>query len=230
MPADGRVVLVTGGASGLGAAIVEALADAEATPVCLDLQPPERECDYEQVDLAEPREAEQAVRRIVQRHGRLDGVVTAAGTDACGPLASVPGEAWERVVAVNLTGTAAVVRAALPALRETRGRVVTVASTLGFRALPEATAYCASKFAVVGFTRALAAELGDQVGVTMLIPGGMRTAFFDGREERYRPPPDARLNDPADVARAVLLAFSLPAGCELRELVIAPADDGSWPP
>jgi NAD(P)-dependent dehydrogenase (short-subunit alcohol dehydrogenase family) len=139
-------------------------------------------------------------------------------------------EAWERVIAVNLVGTAAVVRAALPALRETHGRVVTVASTLGLRALPDATAYCASKFGVVGFTRALAAELGDEVGVTMLVPGGMRTSFFDGREEQYRPPDDARLNDPADVARAVLLAFDLPPGCELRELVVAPAGDGSWPP
>src|SRR5215218_467278 len=125
MPADRRVVLVTGGASGLGAAIVEALAAAEAIPVCLDLQPPAGDCDYEQVDLAHPREAEEAVRRIVEQHGRLDGVVTAAGIDACGPLDSVPGEAWERVVAVNLTGTVAVVRAALPALRATRGRVVT---------------------------------------------------------------------------------------------------------
>ena len=230
MPADRRVVLVTGAASGLGAAIVEALAAADVTPVCVDLHAPAHDCDYEQVDLAQPREAEDAVRRIVEHHGRLDGVVTAAGTDACGPLTSVSSEDWERVIAVNLIGTVAVVRAALPALLTTRGRVVTVASTLGFRALPEATAYCASKFAVVGFTRALAAELGDRVGVTLLVPGGMRTAFFDGREERFRPPPDAHLNDPADVARAVLLAFSLPAGCELRELVVAPAGDGSWPP
>jgi NAD(P)-dependent dehydrogenase (short-subunit alcohol dehydrogenase family) len=230
MPADGRVVLVTGGASGLGAAIVSALSAVGATPVCLDLQAPTGDCDHEQVDLARPRDGEAAVARAIDRHGRLDGVVTAAGTDACGGLEAVPAEAWERVIAVNLVGTAAVVRAELPALRETHGRVVTVASTLGLRALPDATAYCASKFGVVGVTRALAAELGDEVGVTMLVPGGMRTSFFDGREEQYRPPDDARLNDPADVARAVLLAFDLPPGCELRELVVAPAGDGSWPP
>jgi NAD(P)-dependent dehydrogenase (short-subunit alcohol dehydrogenase family) len=229
MLADGRVVLVTGGASGLGAAIRHALEGTGATTVCLDLRAPSADCDYERVDLARPREGEAAVARAIERHGRLDGVVTAAGIDACGPLDAVDGEAWDRVVAVNLLGTAAVVRAAVPALRATRGRIVTVASTLGLRALPEATAYCASKFGVVGFTRALAAELGNEVGVTMLVPGGMRTAFFDDRDERYRPPPDARLNDPADVARAVLAAFDLPAGCELRELVVAPAGDGSWP-
>ncbi len=90
-------------------------------------------------------------------------------------------------MAVNLLGTAAVVRAALPALRERRGRVVTVASTLGLRALSDASAYCASKFGVVGFTRALTLECAGEVGVTLLVPGGMSTPFFDGRPEQYRP-------------------------------------------
>jgi short-subunit dehydrogenase len=110
-----------------------------------------------------------------------------------------------------------------------QGRVVTVASTLGLRALSDATAYCASKFGVVGFTRALAAELQGQVGVTMLVPGGMHTGFFDGRDEQYKPPPDARLNKPSDVAAAVVFALSQPAGCEVRELVVAPSVEGSWP-
>src|SRR5687767_683538 len=109
-----------------------------------------------------------------------------AAIDACGDILDVDAEAWEQVIAVNLVGTAAVVRAALPALERSRGRVVTVASTLGLRALPAATAYCASKFGVVGFTRALASELGDRVGVTMLIPGGMKTHFFDGRREEFK--------------------------------------------
>ena len=117
----------------------------------------------------------------------------------------------------------------VPALERSRGRVVTVASTLGLRALPAATAYCASKFGVVGFTRALASELGDRVGVTLLIPGGMRTHFFDDRPEHFKPAPDQHLNDPADVARAVVFALRQPAGCELRELVVAPATEPSWP-
>jgi NAD(P)-dependent dehydrogenase (short-subunit alcohol dehydrogenase family) len=137
--------------------------------------------------------------------------------------------AWERVVRVNLFGTAAVVRASLPHLERSSGRVVTVASTLGLRALPDATAYCASKFGVVGFTRALASELQGRVGVTMLIPGGMRTHFFDERDPQYQPPPDAKLNDPADVARTVVFALSQPVGCEVRELVVAPSTEPSWP-
>jgi short-subunit dehydrogenase len=104
-----------------------------------------------------------------------------------------------------------------------------VASTLGLRALSDATAYCASKFGVVGFTRALAAELAGQVGVTLLVPGGMRTAFFDDRPDQYKPGPDAELNDPANVAAAVLFALAQPPGCELRELVVCAATEPSWP-
>jgi NAD(P)-dependent dehydrogenase (short-subunit alcohol dehydrogenase family) len=220
-------ILVTGGASGLGAAIAHAVADAGGTPIVLDIAPPPNGFAYHRVDLADPRAAERAVELAAQ--DGLDAVVTAAGIDACGDLPDIDGAAWDRVVQVNLLGTVAVVRAALPSLERSRGRIVTVASTLGLRALPAATAYCASKFGVVGFTRALALELGDRVGVTMLVPGGMRTRFFDGRPEQFKPAPDQRLNDPADVAAAVLFALRQPAGVELRELVITPSAEPSWP-
>ena len=222
-------VIVTGGASGLGAAVARAVEEAGGTPVVLDLNPPPNGFAFERVDLSDTRAAESAVARIAESGGELRGVVTAAGTDACGRLDDIPGDTWERVVAVNLLGTAAVVRAALPHLERSGGRVVTVASTLGLKAVSDATAYCASKFGVVGFTRALAAETAGRVGVTLLIPGGMQTAFFDGRTEQYKPPPDAKLNDPANVAAAVVFALSQPAGCELRELVVCGSTEGSWP-
>jgi len=229
MAADPGTVLVTGGASGLGAAVVRAVAGAGGTPVVLDLRAPAGGVDHECVDLADGRAAEAAVARLVERRRSLDAVVTAAGIDCCGPLDAVAPEAWERVVRVNLLGTAAVVRAALPYLVRSGGRVVTVASTLGLRACGDATAYCASKFGVVGFTRALAAETRGRVAVTLLVPGGMQTAFFDDRDARYKPPPDARLNRPDDVAAAVLVALRQPPGCELRELVVCPSTEGSWP-
>jgi NAD(P)-dependent dehydrogenase (short-subunit alcohol dehydrogenase family) len=231
VPAEASLgtVLVTGGSSGLGEAVAAAVAEQGGTPIVLDLKAPAGGWDFEPVDLARPREAEAAVRRIAEERGGLDAVVTAAGTDACGRLDEIPFEDWYRVVAVNLIGTAAVVRAALPHLRASHGRVVTVASTLGIKAVSDATAYCASKFGVVGFTRALAAETAGSVGVTLLVPGGMSTHFFDGRPDQYKPGPDAVLNDPAHVAEAVLFALSQPAGCELRELVVAAATEPSWP-
>jgi NAD(P)-dependent dehydrogenase (short-subunit alcohol dehydrogenase family) len=185
--------------------------------------------EHELADLADSAAAEHAVRRVIERCGGLDAVVTCAGTDACGRLEEVPRDDWERVVRVNLLGTAAVIRAALPALERSSGRVVTVASTLGLRALSDATAYCASKFGVVGLTRALAAELAGRVGVTLLVPGGMSTAFFDGRPDQYKPPADAQLNRPEDVAAAVLFALAQPPGCEVRELLVTPSLEPSWP-
>jgi NAD(P)-dependent dehydrogenase (short-subunit alcohol dehydrogenase family) len=223
-------VVVTGGASGLGAAVARGVADAGGHPVVLDRAEPADGLDRVLVDLADARAAEAAVREAAGRTGGLSAVVTAAGVDLPGTLDRIPGDDWDRVVAVNLLGTAAVVRAALPHLERSRGRVVTVGSTLSFRALSDATAYCASKFGVVGFTRALAAETAGRVGVTLLVPGGMGTAFFDGREDRYKPPPDARLNRPEDVAAAVLFVLRQPAGCEVRELVVCPSTEGSWPP
>jgi short-subunit dehydrogenase len=106
---------------------------------------------------------------------------------------------------------------------------VTVASTLGVKAVSDATAYCASKFGVVGFTRALTAELKGRVRVTLLVPGGMQTAFFDDRTEQYRPGPDAKLNRPEDVAATVLMALTQPPGCEIRELVVTSSEESSWP-
>jgi NAD(P)-dependent dehydrogenase (short-subunit alcohol dehydrogenase family) len=226
---DLGTVVVTGGASGLGAAVADAVRDAGYTPVVLDRRPPRDGLAYTEVDLADTRATEAAVREVAEAGGGLAAVVTAAGTDACGDLSDIDGADWDRVVMVNLLGTAAVVRAALPYLEAGRGRVVTVASTLALRALPAATAYCASKFGVVGFTRALASETAGRIGVTMLVPGGMRTHFFDDRPEEFKPAPDQELNDPRDVANAVVFVLRQPPGVEVRELVVAPATEPSWP-
>ena len=180
-------------------------------------------------DVTDTRAIEALVTRIAEEHGGLEAVVTAAGIDRPGRLDEIPGEVWERVVAVNLLGTAAVVRAALPALTASHGRVVTVASSLGVRAVSDATAYSASKFGVIGFSRALAAETRGAIGVTTLIPAGMKTRFFDGRTAQYAPGEDANLNDPANVANAVLFALASPRGSEIREISVMHEEEPSWP-
>ncbi len=224
-------ILVTGGSSGLGAAIAQAVGDAGGRPVVLDRQPPPgRDApEHVQVDLADTAAAQRAVDDVAQQTDGIDAVVTAAGIDVPGALDSVPAADWEYVVGTNLIGTAAVVRAALPQLRRRRGKIITVASTLGLRGFPDATAYCASKFGIVGFTRALAAETAGEVGVTLLLPGGMATSFFDGRPDQYKPGPDAQLNPPAEVAEAVLFALTRPAGSEVREMVCCSSTEPSWP-
>jgi NAD(P)-dependent dehydrogenase (short-subunit alcohol dehydrogenase family) len=222
-------VIVTGGASGLGLAVAQAIDRNGGVAVVFDRDPVTNGFESEVVDLADRRAAEDAVARVAERHGGIGGVVTCAGTDKCGRLEDVPAEDWERVIAVNLLGTVAVVRASLPQLERVHGKVVTVASTLGLKAVSDATAYCASKFGVVGFTRALAAETAGRIGVTLLIPGGMQTHFFDARPDQYKPPPDLELNDPANVAASVVFALTQPPGSEIRELVAAHSTETSWP-
>ncbi|CQD05334.1 oxidoreductase, short chain dehydrogenase/reductase [Mycolicibacterium conceptionense] len=196
----------------------------------IDRQTPAAEVEFHRADLADTEAVDSAVRSLADRAGGvIDGVFTAAGVDSCGKLTDVPAKDWERVIHVNLLGTVAVIRSALPFLKSSHGRIVTCASTLGIKAVSDATAYCASKFGVVGFSRALAAELAGEVGVTTLIPGGMYTSFFDGRDEQYLPPPDAKLNEPANVAETVVFALSQPAGCEVRELVVCSSTESSWP-
>jgi len=228
-PLAGRTVIVTGGASGLGAAVAMVVGEAGGQPVVFDRRRPLAEIEYEEVDLADTQAAEAAVRRTAERCSGLDAVVTCAGVDLPAPLTELSSDQWEWIVRVNLFGTVAVTRAALPWLEERSGRVVTVASTLGHRVAGDASAYCASKWGVVGFTRALTEEMKGRVGVTLLTPGGMSTAFFDDRTDQYKPGPDAQLCDPRDVAEAALFALTRPAGCEVKEIVVAGPNEVSWP-
>ncbi|GLB69449.1 SDR family oxidoreductase [Arthrobacter mangrovi] len=223
-------VLVTGGGSGLGAAVVEAVRAAGGTPVVLD-RDVSRVAGAKalEVDVADREAVAAAVREAAESLDGLDAVVTAAGIDRCGRLEDVPAEEWEKVIGVNLLGTVSVVRAALPYLEANHGRVITVASSLGIKAVSDATAYCASKFGVVGFSRALAAETRGRIGVTTMIPAGMKTRFFDDRTEQYKPQDDSRLNDPERVAEAILFALGQPRGCEVREMVICHEEEDSWP-
>ncbi len=106
---------------------------------------------------------------------------------------------------------------------------MTISSSLALKGVGDGTAYSASKFGVRGFSQALAAETAGRIGVTNIIPAGMRTAFFEGRTEQYKPGPDAQLIEPEYVANSILFALSQPAGCEIRELSIMPATEPSWP-
>ncbi|ROS67318.1 NADP-dependent 3-hydroxy acid dehydrogenase YdfG [Curtobacterium sp. PhB172] len=224
-------VLVTGGASGLGAAVVAAVVEAGGTPIVLDLRVDavSEGIDAVAVDVSDTDAVEQAVRQAAERHDGLDAVVTAAGIDTPAPIDAISSGNWEKIVAVNLIGTASVVRAALPALEAAHGRVVTISSSLALRGVGDGTAYSASKFGVRGFSQALAAETAGRIGVTNVIPAGMRTNFFADRTEQYKPGPDAQLIEPEYVANAILFALSQPAGCEIREVSIMPATEPSWP-
>ena len=226
---DLGTVYVTGGSSGLGAAVVEVVTALGGTAAVIDRAAPPAGGPHALADVSDAAAVQRAVDALVAEVGPPTALFTAAGTDAVGRLEDVAADAWEAVIGVNLVGTAAAVRACLPHLRASRGTIVTVSSSLGLRAASDATAYCASKFGVVGLTRALQLELAGEVGVTMLVPAGMRTAFFDGRTEQYRPGPDAALMDPRQVALSVVHALRQPVGTEVREIVVTVSTEPSWP-
>lgn len=222
-------VIVSGGASGLGEAVADAVAKRGGRPWVLDIRAPARGVDHTVVDVADTEAASRAVDEAAAAMGGLTAVVTAAGVDKPGALGDLPAADWEQVIKVNLLGTAAVIRAALPHLRESQGRVVAIGSTHSYRAHPDASAYAASKFGIIGFTRALCQEEAGRVGVSMVAPGAMDTGFFDGRPEQYKPDADEMLNPPEAVAEAVLFCLERPAGCEVRELLVTPSTEGSFP-
>lgn len=230
MQLNSRKVVITGGGSGLGLACAEAVTRAGGTAVVLD-RDVSAAGNYHahEVDVTDRPALEKVIDEVADDLGGIDAIVTAAGLDKPGELDEISAEQWEHVLAVNLLGTVSAVRAALPHLKKSHGRVITVASTLALKGAGGATAYSASKFGVRGFSQALAAETKGEIGVTNLIPGGMKTKFFDGRTEQYMPQDDSRLNEPARVAESVVYALTQPENVEIRELLIANELEDSWP-
>jgi NAD(P)-dependent dehydrogenase (short-subunit alcohol dehydrogenase family) len=239
-----KVVLVTGAGSGLGAATARAFARVGCAVACLDLNQAAAERVGGELraggcaslalgcDVSNAESVFGAVSEVVERFGRLDVAVNCAAVDYVVSVADMSVEQWDRVLGVNLRGPFLVAKAALPAMRRQRyGHIVNIASTAAVRAWGNAAAYHATKWGLVGFSRGLGVEgREDGVRVTTIIPGGMRTHWFDKFPEQGIPLPDERnLQDPANVAEAIVFAVSMPAGSVVQELMVTPLTETSWP-
>lgn len=173
-------VIITGAASGIGEATAKALRERGAQVVGLDLK---GEGDLIVCDVRDQESADKAIAAAVERlGGGLDALVNCAGIGLPQSAAERPGPDVLSVLDVNLLGTWRVTAAALPALRASHGRVVNISSGLAHLAVPFATAYGASKRAVVGYSEQLRAELGDEVTVTTVYPGYIRTPIHDASQ------------------------------------------------
>ncbi|HEX8519368.1 MAG TPA: SDR family oxidoreductase [Pseudonocardia sp.] len=180
---DGLVAVVTGGASGIGAAVVERLLADGARVAALDLHPggaPPGALAVE-VDVTDDAGVRAAVDRVVGEWGRLDVLVNNAGIGAQGTVADNPDDEWWRVLDVNLLGVVRVTRAALPALRRSpAAAVVNTASIAATAGLPQRALYSASKGAVLALTRAMAADhLPEGIRVNCVTPGTADTPWID---------------------------------------------------
>ena len=195
---DGLVAVVTGGASGIGAATVALLESRGATAVSLDLNgsPP--------CDVTDSGSVDRAVAAVAERHGRLDIVINNAGIGAVGDVSANDDAEWHRVLDVNVVGIARVTRAALPHLRRSEhAAVVNTASIAGPVGLPQRALYSASKGAVAALTLAMAADhVGEGIRVNAVMPGTADTPWV------------ARLLDAADdpAAAAAALRARQPMG------------------
>lgn len=234
----GRVVLVTGGGSGLGAAICGMLAAEGAHVVVADIdearaheeaarlmQDGARACAVT-MDVGDEAQVSAALDLAIERYGKLDAVINNAGVDVTAPIDELDVAAWERVLRTNLTGPFLMAKLAKNRLAP-HGHIVNIASTAARRAWPNASAYHASKWGLLGLSHALHAELRAMgLKVSAVIAGGMRTPFL---LDRFPDIDTSCLQDPQNVARAVRFVLTQPDETVVPEVMVLPMKETSWP-
>jgi NAD(P)-dependent dehydrogenase (short-subunit alcohol dehydrogenase family) len=172
------------------------------------------------------------VQAVEEQFGRLDIVVNCAAVDHTVSVDEMSIEQWDQVINVNLRGPFVLAKAAIPLMKkEHSGHIINIASTAATRAWANAAAYHASKWGLVGFSRGLGVEgRADGIRVTTIIPGGMKTHFFDRFVDQGIPMPEEKnLQDPSNVAQVIVFAAQVPPESALQEVIITPMTETSWP-
>jgi NAD(P)-dependent dehydrogenase (short-subunit alcohol dehydrogenase family) len=223
-----RVGFITGASRGVGAAVARAfqgdgmkvaLASRSGDDLGLGLG---LECD-----VSSPDSVAAAVDATLAEFGRLDVVVANAGVGAYGPFVEMDPDDVEAMIDINLKGSLYTARFTLPHLIESKGDFVSLASVAGLRAFPGEAVYNASKFGMLGFTRALDHELREVgVRVTNIAPGGIATDFAMGSGRT----PDSveGMMSAEEVADVVLFAVNQPRNLRMMTVSFRPMNEGSW--
>lgn len=218
MMLQGRRILVTGGAAGIGREVVRHCADAGATVAVLDREA----CDAPISVVADVRDSGAVDRAVAEAAARMDGVdglVCSAGVDLVTPLPGMEDADWERVLDVNLTGAMRSCRAVLRHWRGEGGAIVLVSSGAGLRPMPDRSAYCASKAGLNMLAKVLAIELAPRgIRANAICPGAVETDLFrstlpETGVERAREAVRARyalnrIAEPAEIAACIQFLLS----------------------
>ncbi len=230
---EGKVVLVTGAASGIGEACVERFLREGAVVVGSDITEPSRDLDvpdgvspagFAQLDVRDEAGVRELIETIVAEHGRIDGLVNSAGTAGGGPIHMVDQTEWDRVLSINLTGTYLPCKYAITAMLDQepiddqRGSIVNLASVEGLEGTAGGSAYNASKGAVVIFTKNMAIDYGPRgIRVNAICPGFINTPMLNGvfgegmetvRNDIIREHGLRRLGRASEIASAALFLLS----------------------
>ncbi|MFO1338474.1 MAG: SDR family NAD(P)-dependent oxidoreductase [Burkholderiaceae bacterium] len=238
---EGQVVVITGGSRGLGAATAQVLGEAGMRVVIADIdlhRAQDRAAMLGErglavaamcLDVTDPEACRRVVKATVGEFGQLDVLVNNAAVDVTAPLAELSIEAWQRVLGTNLSGPLMMTKYATASMlrQPSGGHVVNIASTASKRAWPNACAYHATKWGLLGLSHALHAELRERhIRVSAIVAGGMKTPFL---LDRFPDIDESRLQDPVNVARAVLYVLQQPEGTVIPELMVLPRLESSWP-
>jgi NAD(P)-dependent dehydrogenase (short-subunit alcohol dehydrogenase family) len=180
------------------------------------------------MDVGSDDDIQEAMKRVHDRFGRLDVVVNNAAIDVTAPIDEIAIEQWDRVLRTNLRGPIMVTRAAVGYMKpRKRGHIVNIASTASKRTWPNASAYHATKWGLLGFSHAMHAELRSHgIKVSAVLPGGMKTPFLLDRFPDIDP--DV-LQDPVNVAQAVRWVRTMPEETVIPEVLVIPMRESSWP-
>jgi NAD(P)-dependent dehydrogenase (short-subunit alcohol dehydrogenase family) len=212
--ATGEVVVVTGGAHGIGAALASAVVAHGGTAVVLDVsQPADERVEYVEVDVSDRAAVFKAIGTVVERHGRIDGLVAGAAVQPRSAVLEMDPADWTRTLQVNLDGVVWVCQAVVPHMVErSAGSVVVFTSGLAATGFPQAAAYASSKAALTAFARTLAAEVAEhRVRVNIVAPGVIDTDQFRAANagadlDHWRE--TTGIGDPADVVGPLLFLLS----------------------
>lgn len=226
MSTDWPVAVVTGARGGIGAAICAVLADRGYRIAALDINPPDDQPEPDRapyrsytVDITDERGVAEVIDAVVRDHGRIDLLVNCAAVLECYALHDTPTDVWERVFAVNVTGTFLVSRACIPHLRRAdRAAVVNLSSVHAYATIPRTAAYAATKGAIISLSRQMAVEYADDgIRVNAVVVGSVDTEMSarhgaaiarDGVSVRETTGRLGRMAEPAEVARAVAFLAS----------------------